>query len=225
MRLGLQSSTLKKRPRRTVVSDQRPTELATLMPRSTKASAWSLVARMYPPAYRPSQGQLAAVSCRDWRHPVSHQPARYRCALVPWVNADKRGVLAAKARHRLSPGGSDLLQLRRIIMRWAQADLSGKGGTTASKGPAQRKRAWNRSSRPLISFSFFGAPGRIRTHDPLVRSQVLYPTELRAQRAASYHALRQCRRQRLAGPAPAGATFRWSPAESRQCAGAQPTWR
>ncbi len=28
----------------------------------------------------------------------------------------------------------------------------------------------------------FGAPGRIRTHDPLVRSQVLYPTELRALR-------------------------------------------
>ena len=27
-----------------------------------------------------------------------------------------------------------------------------------------------------------GAPGRIRTHDPLVRSQVLYPTELRARR-------------------------------------------
>src|SRR5688572_6014347 len=32
------------------------------------------------------------------------------------------------------------------------------------------------SSNPLI----YGAPGRIRTHDPLVRSQVLYPTELRA---------------------------------------------
>ena len=27
----------------------------------------------------------------------------------------------------------------------------------------------------------FGAPGEIRTPDPLVRSQVLYPTELRAQ--------------------------------------------
>jgi hypothetical protein len=26
-----------------------------------------------------------------------------------------------------------------------------------------------------------GAPGRIRTADPLVRSQVLYPTELRAR--------------------------------------------
>ena len=28
--------------------------------------------------------------------------------------------------------------------------------------------------------SFYGAPGEIRTPDPLVRSQVLYPTELRA---------------------------------------------
>ena len=26
----------------------------------------------------------------------------------------------------------------------------------------------------------YGAPGRIRTSDPLVRSQILYPTELRA---------------------------------------------
>jgi hypothetical protein len=28
-----------------------------------------------------------------------------------------------------------------------------------------------------------GAPGRIRTSDPLVRSQMLYPAELRAQKA------------------------------------------
>ena len=27
----------------------------------------------------------------------------------------------------------------------------------------------------------YGAPGRIRTRDPLVRSQVLYPTELPAR--------------------------------------------
>ncbi len=27
----------------------------------------------------------------------------------------------------------------------------------------------------------YGAPGEIRTPDPLVRSQILYPTELRAQ--------------------------------------------
>ncbi len=29
--------------------------------------------------------------------------------------------------------------------------------------------------------SVIGAPGRIRTSDPLVRSQALYPTELRAR--------------------------------------------
>src|SRR6478609_8255187 len=31
-----------------------------------------------------------------------------------------------------------------------------------------------------------GAAGRIRTHDPLVRSQVLYPTELQPRRARNY---------------------------------------
>ena len=38
---------------------------------------------------------------------------------------------------------------------------------------------------PLITIAHSGAPGRIRTHDPLVRSQVLYPTELRAHIAFS----------------------------------------
>ena len=33
---------------------------------------------------------------------------------------------------------------------------------------------------PMGPFFLFGAPGRIRTSDPLVRSQVLYPAELRA---------------------------------------------
>jgi hypothetical protein len=35
---------------------------------------------------------------------------------------------------------------------------------------------------------FIGAPGAIRTPDPLVRSQVLYPTELRALKNI-YHAI------------------------------------
>ena len=30
------------------------------------------------------------------------------------------------------------------------------------------------------SIELYGAPGEIRTPDPLVRSQILYPTELRA---------------------------------------------
>ncbi|KTD20261.1 hypothetical protein Llan_1912 [Legionella lansingensis] len=34
----------------------------------------------------------------------------------------------------------------------------------------------------ILCFNFrYGAPGRIRTSDPLVRSQILYPTELRAR--------------------------------------------
>ena len=32
----------------------------------------------------------------------------------------------------------------------------------------------------MLTPCFIGAPGAIRTPDPLVRSQVLYPTELRA---------------------------------------------
>ena len=43
--------------------------------------------------------------------------------------------------------------------------------------PYARNEKGLTSVNPLI----FGAPGRIRTHDPLVRSQVLYPTELRAR--------------------------------------------
>jgi hypothetical protein len=35
---------------------------------------------------------------------------------------------------------------------------------------------------PDYLFPLIGAPGEIRTPDPLVRSQILYPTELRAQR-------------------------------------------
>ena len=43
--------------------------------------------------------------------------------------------------------------------------------------------------RPICMglFILFGAPGEIRTPDPLVRSQVLYPTELRALGFTSYN--------------------------------------
>ena len=45
-----------------------------------------------------------------------------------------------------------------------------------------RHTALARLRHNLAKLLLFGAPGRIRTHDPLVRSQVLYPTELRARR-------------------------------------------
>jgi hypothetical protein len=37
----------------------------------------------------------------------------------------------------------------------------------------------------------FGAPGEIRTPDQLVRSQLLYPAELRARGARSIHMINQ----------------------------------
>ena len=39
---------------------------------------------------------------------------------------------------------------------------------------------------PLGHLGLSGAPGRIRTRDPLVRSQVLYPTELPAHLRIRY---------------------------------------
>ena len=36
---------------------------------------------------------------------------------------------------------------------------------------------------PKVAFVLYGAPEEIRTPDPLVRSQVLYPAELRAREA------------------------------------------
>ena len=37
----------------------------------------------------------------------------------------------------------------------------------------------------MQSLILYGAPGEIRTPDPLVRSQILYPTELRAREAGT----------------------------------------
>ncbi len=60
------------------------------------------------------------------------------------------------------------------------------------KGSHSRQENLVLNAKSLI----FGAPGRIRTHDPLVRSQVLYPTELRAlikNYSSSKRAARQLR--------------------------------
>ena len=53
----------------------------------------------------------------------------------------------------------------------------------------------------LYFIRLFGAPGEIRTPDPLVRSQVLYPTELRALRARIIHPVGSVRALSFASPA------------------------
>jgi len=53
------------------------------------------------------------------------------------------------------------------------------GGRQSPKSPPTKNNGLGaRAAKPLISQKKTGAAGRIRTHDPLVRSQVLYPTEL-----------------------------------------------
>ena len=42
------------------------------------------------------------------------------------------------------------------------------------------RKKGNKKRNPKVPCRKLGAPGRIRTRDPLVRSQVLYPTELPA---------------------------------------------
>ncbi len=59
-----------------------------------------------------------------------------------------------------------------------RAPVSARRAATGrqSDGASGKKKA-NRE----VGFFIYGAPGRIRTSDPQVRSLVLYPTELRAR--------------------------------------------
>src|SRR5688572_16336067 len=61
------------------------------------------------------------------------------------------------------------------------------------------KREGVESARPLF-FHSIGAPGEIRTPDHLVRSQVLYPTELRALRGR--HSVSNARLATVMSPHP-----------------------
>jgi hypothetical protein len=47
-----------------------------------------------------------------------------------------------------------------------------------SVDPYQAKKTKGLAGANLLTLVIFGAAGRNRTHDPLVRSQVLYPAEL-----------------------------------------------
>ncbi len=56
-------------------------------------------------------------------------------------------------------------------------------GTVLTTGPTHRFESGRTNKKPRLTarvFCLYGAPGTIRTCDRLVRSQVLYPAELRA---------------------------------------------
>ena len=60
------------------------------------------------------------------------------------------------------------------------AKVSPKVSPKGNLGPEKQKGQSDDWPNCLIIHRYFGAPGAIRTPDPLVRSQVLYPAELRA---------------------------------------------
>ena len=56
--------------------------------------------------------------------------------------------------------------------------LAANGHRTGTNGGTDARKTKGLAATTLITLVLTGAAGRIRTHDPLVRSQVLYPTEL-----------------------------------------------
>jgi uncharacterized protein YbdZ (MbtH family) len=76
---------------------------------------------------------------------------------------------------------------RELTLGWSTAGFSGdKAARLAYVEEVSRKRCGQysqakKSRQDMSAFSVYGAPGRIRTSDPQVRSLVLYPTELRAR--------------------------------------------
>src|SRR5690554_619286 len=71
-------------------------------------------------------------------------------------------------------------QRARALRRSVRTDCLLVGGSNRNSG-YEKAPSGNGAS------SLFGAPGRIRTSDRLVRSQVLYPAELRARCKARHY--------------------------------------
>jgi hypothetical protein len=70
-----------------------------------------------------------------------------------------------------------------IIARLADmADKVKRSKKTRKKSRRKSTRGYVFQRNPLFLLQINGAAGRNRTHDPLVRSQVLYPAELRPRK-------------------------------------------
>jgi hypothetical protein len=77
------------------------------------------------------------------------------------------------------------------MVEWVSGGMPAPDGSSASGadgqivGGAMLEAPMTKGSASfhLLTLVISGAAGRIRTHDPLVRSQVLYPTELQPPRS------------------------------------------
>lgn len=109
------------------------------------------------------------------------------------------------------------------------------------KRPAEHEKTKGLARLHVLTLVIGGAAGRIRTHDPLVRSQVLYPTELQPREPRSiaaprgYAAAAAARKQSAAREASSScsamaascsqASRRASGASVASCAASSSSWR
>ena len=127
-----------------------------------RGASWTAILR-YPCA-RKHKGLRVSVSLRcNWR-------ARRDCGPAPLLGGPVGAVADALRCARI---GNVLPRGRAVV------DLPTSSGVLNALRvePVKRKRGPLRGA----PFRFTGAPGEIRTPDLLVRSQTLYPTELRAR--------------------------------------------
>ena len=99
-----------------------------------------------------------------------------------WPDLEREAIAFAAwyaKRLALSPRRSALRRSARFTAWYAKRLALSLTGPLLPIPPALRPRSPVRGDP-----RWYGAPGEIRTPDPLVRSQVLYPTELRAREGA-----------------------------------------
>ena len=70
---------------------------------------------------------------------------------------------------------------------WPDRDRQEKSEGPAVFAPRLIMLPKEKGPASLQALDLYGAPGRIRTSDLLVRSQTLYPTELRVHNLSHYH--------------------------------------
>src|SRR5574343_24 len=82
-----------------------------------------------------------------------------------------------------STGATKEIRIREIwfiAVQGGQKPIRG-GGLAVRPATLYRLKIKKATIKAAFHSFFDGAPGAIRTPDPLVRSQILYPTELRAR--------------------------------------------
>jgi hypothetical protein len=104
------------------------------------------------------------------------------------VSCHWRGYWCCGTQRSRPPESEHASARERFCRGFLEPVWQGLGGE-AALAAAQRMQVGSKKTKGLaraivLTLVFFGAAGRNRTHDPLVRSQVLYPAELQPRSLA-----------------------------------------